>query len=269
MLKDFLMFWRCFCSPCHKWQFFLWSQREIVKPQQWKKKDTVYLYLCMKATPWHRLSRVPGASWTRLNHGPQQTGTKWCQASCLSSAPPLLSAAWNPNVCLVFRWWLGCRVLEQLPLELAALFENTGKGERGGTGDRTQPSTQDAHAGGCGRVFSVVFLWPLVPLNSCYGRKHHKAPETCSLGMPLRCPKKKCHSFPASCMWLDGQPVSVHHTSGSAQIFPFKAAGFEPHLLILALFMYYSTVVLATEKEPCVSGPVQFKPWYSRVDCTS
>lgn len=195
MLKDFLLFWRCFCSPCHKWQFFLWSQREIVKPQQWKKKDTVYLYPCMKATPWHRLSRVPGASWTRLNHGPQQTGTKWCQVSCLSCPPPFLSAAWNPNVCLVFRWWLGWRFLEQLPLELAALFENTGKGERGGTGDKTQPSAQDAHAGGCGRVFSVVFLWPLVPLNSCYGRKHHKAPETCSLGMPLRCPKKKVSQF--------------------------------------------------------------------------
>lgn len=31
--------------------------------------------------------------------------------------------------------------------------------------------------------------------------------------------------------------------------------------------MYYSTVVLTTEKEPCVSGPVQLKPCYSRVDC--
>ena len=57
--------------------------------------------------------------------------------------------------------------MEQLLLELAALFENTGKGERGGNGDKTQPSTQDAHAGGCGRVFSVVFLWPLVPPQIC------------------------------------------------------------------------------------------------------
>ena len=178
MLKDFLLSWRCFSSPCHKWQFFLWSQREIVKPQQWKKKDTVYLYTCMKATPWHRLSQGARSQLDKAEPWPSADRDK-----VMSGLLPVFPT--TPSINCLESKCLSCfSLMTWLEIPRAATAragsrqpsENTGKGERGGTGDKTQPSTQDAHAGGCGRVFSVVFLWPLVPLNSCYGRKHHKAP---------------------------------------------------------------------------------------------
>ena len=102
------------------------------------------------------------------------------------------------------------------------------------------------------------FLWPLVPLNSCYGRKHHKAPETCSLGMPLRCPKKRSVTVfqPCACGWM-GNLFRCITPQDLLKFFLSVLLGLN---LISSFSLYSCTIVFTTEKKPCVSGPVQFKP---------
>lgn len=176
MLKDFLLSWRCFSSPCHKWQFFLWSQREIVKPQQWKKKDTVYLYPCMKATPSHRLSQGARSQLDKAEPWPSADRDSDVRSPACLLHHPFYQLLGIQMSCFSLMTWL------EIPRAATA---------RAGSRQpslRTQEKKSEVELGtkpspahrmpmqGAVVVFSLVFLWPLVPLNSCYGRKHHKAP---------------------------------------------------------------------------------------------
>lgn len=112
-----------------------------------------------------------------------------------SSHHPFCPASWNPNVCPFLHWWLGSRLGEQSPLELAASLRTQEKESEVEPGAETQPNAQDACEGAAalsrGGLFSVascglLFFWVLVIADHTT-----KSLELVALGKPLRCQKRK------------------------------------------------------------------------------
>lgn len=144
-----------------------------------------------------------------------------------SSHHPFCPASWNPNDCPFSHWWLGSRLGEQSPLELAASLRTQEKESEGEPGTETQPNAQDACEGAAalsrGGLFSVascglLFFWILV-----IAENTTKSLELVALGKPLRCQKRKSLTQLISLMrGLCGEPVLVHHTSEFAQTLPFR-----------------------------------------------
>lgn len=185
-------------SSCHiffyevKKNFLAWAMKEKRHCPHIPLPESSSLSLAWAWQPMY-----PGAICTRPNRDPQRTGTRRCRVSCPPPTPPthpLRPAPWNPNVCIFLCWQLGSRLWEQSPLELADSLRTQEKESKVEPGTKIHLThrmlVQWSSSSEPWSILSVGFLWPLIPLNSCYRSNTTKSLELVTLGKPLRCQKK-------------------------------------------------------------------------------
>lgn len=143
-----------------QWHFFPMKLKNNFPAMEEKETVSTYTFACSSS-----LSRgwawqpVPRGHLDKAELGHQKTVTRRYQVSC-PPHHPLHPAAWNPNVCPCLHWWVGSRLWQQSPPELAASLRTQERESKVEPGTKTQSNGQDACAAG-------QRLWATVDSLSC------------------------------------------------------------------------------------------------------